>query len=109
MRYLILWLALTLCLIESQGQVTPIEVVFQVDMSNADEVWEVSLVGGSIGGWCTDCNMMTDENGDGIYQITIELLPGSHEYRFANGGTLEVFEPFIGECTTSTPDGAYTN
>ena len=109
MRYLILALALTLCLLQAQGQATPIEVVFRVDMSNTDDVSEVSLVGGSISGWCTDCHIMTDENGDGIYQITIELLPGGHEYRFANGGTLEVFEPFIGECTTTTADGEYTN
>jgi uncharacterized protein (TIGR02145 family) len=109
MRYLLLALTSTMCLLKANGQAEPVEIVFQVDMSNTEIVSEVSITGGSINGWNTDSHILTDENGDGIYQIVLELVPGGHEYRFANGGSLEIFEPFFGGCTVSTADGVITN
>jgi hypothetical protein len=65
-------------------------------------------VSGSFNGWSGTANPMTDGNGDGIYEATVNILPGSHEYKFTmnDWAVQENFSPG-GSCTVTT--GAFTN
>jgi hypothetical protein len=83
-------------------------VTFRVDMSEAGAAGDVNIFGGSINGWNNTATSLTDADGDGIYEVTLELSAGGHEYKFLNNGSEEVFDPLVhGECTLTT--GEYTN
>ena len=78
---------------------------FPVGLSENDTVY----LNGNFNGWCGDCNAMNDDDGDGIWSITMPLEDGSYEYKFTVNGwnTQEEFSEVIDGCTTS--DGTYTN
>jgi uncharacterized surface protein with fasciclin (FAS1) repeats len=61
-------------------------VTFQVDMNNVTEVFTTPEVNGVFNGWCGGCAPMTDANADGVWEITIPLLAGSYQYKFAADG-----------------------
>ena len=85
----------------------PVDVTFQVDMSNEDVV-EGVYMSGTFDGWC-GCTAMSDLDGDGIYTVTIEgVESGGFEWKYLNGGWggEENFEPG-GECTLTSGD--FTN
>ena len=85
-------------------------VTFRVDMSEAAVVGDVNIFGGSINGWSNTATSLTDDDGDGIYEVTLDLPAGGHEYKFINNGSEEIFDPIVhGECTISTSDSIYTN
>ena len=91
-------------------EINPVPVTFRVDMSEQLVVSGVTIFGGSINGWNNTATPMSDDNGDGIYEVTLDLLPGGHEYKFVNSGVEESFDPIVhGECTVTTPDSVYTN
>ena len=88
----------------------PIPVTFRVDMSEQLVISGVTIFGGSINGWNNTATPMSDDDGDGVYEATVELTAGGHEYKFVNSGVEEVFDPIVhGECTVTTPDSVYTN
>lgn len=88
----------------------PIPVTFRVDMSEQIVVSGVTIFGGSINGWNNTATPMTDDDGDGVYEVTLDLTAGGHEYKFVNSGVEEIFDPIVhGECTVTTPDSVYTN
>ena len=90
--------------------ISPVPVTFKVDMSEQLVVSGVTIFGGSINGWDNTATPMADDDGDGIYEVTLDLLPGDHEYKFVNSGVEEVFDPIVhGECTVTTADSVYTN
>ena len=61
------------------------DVTFSVDMKNAmlNEGDVVNLNGSDeLGGWCGGCNVMTDEDGNGVYEITMNLPTNKlYEYK----------------------------
>ena len=63
-------------------------------MSEQLVVSGVTIFGGSINGWDT-ATPLADDDGDGIYEVTLDLLPGGHEYKFVNSGVEEVFDPIV--------------
>jgi hypothetical protein len=86
-----------------------VNVTFQVDMSNYADGYESVNLNGSFNGWCGTCVAMTDDDGDNIYDVTIEIEgDATHEYKFTlDGWTVqEMFEE--GDACTSTIDG-FTN
>ena len=90
--------------------ISPVPVTFKVDMSEQLVVSGVTIFGGSINGWDNTATPLADDDGDGIYEVTLDLLPGGHEYKFVNSGVEEVFDPIVhGECTVTTADSVYTN
>ena len=92
------------------GGTTVDGVLFDVDMSNETVLGGVYVTGGSIDGWCGTCTAMTDGDGDGVYEVVLDLAPGAIEYKFVNGGwgTEEIFDPVTdAACTLTT--GPYTN
>ena len=85
-------------------------VTFRVDMSQSSVTGDVTVFGGSINGWNNTATPLTDDDGDGIYEVTVELDAGGHEYKFVNSGAEEVFDPIVhGACTVTTADSVYTN
>jgi hypothetical protein len=90
-------------------QVDPVNVTFQVDMSQYAEPYAFGgvFVNGSFNGWCGVCNPLTDTGG-GLWSVTLPLNPGTIEYKFTLDGWNYQEEFAGGESCTSTIDG-YTN
>jgi len=59
------------------------DVTFQVDMSNVTDAYTTPEVNGQFNDWCGGCAPMSDEDGDGIYELTVSLEEGTYEYKFA--------------------------
>jgi hypothetical protein len=81
-------------------------VTFQVDMNTEAVTGDVTMFG-SFNGWSFPGELMTDDNGDGIYEYTTELQAGGYEYKFVNSGVEESFPADSLECTLTS--GAFTN
>lgn len=45
------------------------------------------FLAGTMNGWDSAKDRMTDADGDGIYEITVHLAPGSHQYKFVKDGS----------------------
>lgn len=88
----------------------PLDVTFRVDMNEQTVTGPVYVTGSTVDGWCGTCVEMLDDDGDGIYEHTMTLDPGPHEYKFNNGGwagteNLDSMED--AECTLTT--GEFVN
>ncbi|MDA8771623.1 T9SS type A sorting domain-containing protein [Flavobacteriales bacterium] len=85
-----------------------IPVTFRVDMSDQVVISDVTIFGSSVNGWSFPGELMTDDDGDGIYEYSTVLAPGGHEYKFVNSGVDEQFDAEnYTECTLTTGD--FTN
>ena len=89
-------------------QAQPADVTFNVDMSSYGNAYGMVNLNGSFNGWCGGCTAMSDDDGDGVYSVTVTLNPGTYEYKFTLDGwsVQEEFAP--GASCTSTIDG-FTN
>ena len=85
-------------------------VTFQVDMNQYAEPYAFGgvFVNGGFNGWCGGCNPMNDDDADGIWTLTLPLMPGTIEYKFTLDGWNYQEEFAGGESCTSTIDG-FTN
>jgi len=65
----------------------PTPVLFRVDMTLQTVNANGPHVAGSFQGWNPgDANtLMTDPDGDNIYEVTLLLQPGTYQYKFVNG------------------------
>ncbi|MCB0805681.1 MAG: hypothetical protein KDC05_07760 [Bacteroidales bacterium] len=74
----------------------PVDVTFQVDMSNETVSPDGVHVAGSFNNWGTSATQLTDQGG-GIYAVTLTLGEGEyHEFKYLNGnawGTDESVPP----------------
>jgi len=83
-------------------------VTFQVDMGQYAGAFGTVNLNGGFNGWCGSCAEMTDDDGDNIYEITVEGLSGNIEYKFTLDGWTAQEEFAGGEpCTLTT--GEFTN
>ena len=82
MRYSFMLLT-ALFAFSAQGQTT-----FNVDMTCAPEGFTDVFVTGPWCGWCANdvYNTMTDDDGDGIYSVTVADLTGTVEYKYGING-----------------------
>ena len=70
-------------------------VTFQVDMSEAGIAPDdMVYVNGTFNDWCGLCNPMTN-TGNGVWETTIALPPGIHEYKFTTNGWNGLIEGFF--------------
>ena len=85
-----------------------ISATFSVDMSNYKEEFENVCLNGNFNSWCGSCNIMSDDDKDGIYEVTIEVPSGEIEYKFTIDGwnEEETFEKGT-PCTKTTAE--FTN
>ncbi len=66
----------TSCMVATANNIT-----FQADMSPFAEAFTTVFVSGSFNGWSGNANPMTDDDGDGIWETTIQLPTGPHQYK----------------------------
>lgn len=85
-----------------------VERSFSLDMSKYSGDFKTVNLSGTFNNWCGDCALMTDEDGDGIYNVTTKVTEGEIEFKFTldNWGKQEEFE--TGSSGTKTT-GQYTN
>ncbi|MDB2627097.1 lamin tail domain-containing protein [Schleiferiaceae bacterium] len=90
--------------------VTPKNVTFQVDMSNVSTSFTNVYVSGTVNNWSGNSNQLTDADGDGVYEGTLSLMPGSYEYKFTydNWTGQETLDP-VTDATCTLTTGAFTN
>ena len=85
-----------------------VSTTFSVDLSNYKEAFKSVCLNGTFNNWCGACNTMSDDNNDGIYEITLDVPVGNIEYKFTLDGwnAQETFK----EGTACTKTAAeYTN
>ena len=84
-----------------------VDVTFQVDMTGVTG-FTTPEVNGIFNAWCGNCAPMSDANGDGVWDLTISLAPGTYEYKYSfdNWSGQETLVPGS-SCTMTT--GIYTN
>ncbi|MBM3427643.1 MAG: T9SS type A sorting domain-containing protein, partial [Bacteroidetes bacterium] len=83
-------------------------VTFKVNMANVTSSYTQVQLAGSFNGWTPASNPMTDANADGVYETTINLAPGTYEYKFAADGWAIQENLIPGSACTVTNFG-YTN
>lgn len=83
-------------------------VTFNVDLSEYTGTFNTVNLNGGFNGWCGGCAPMADEDGDGVYTLTVDLASGTHEYKFTLDGWNAQEEFTEGDACTSTIDG-FTN
>jgi 1,4-alpha-glucan branching enzyme len=93
---------------ECGSTATPVDVTFQVDMSQYIGSFTTPEVNGTFNNWCVGCAPMSDANGDNKWEITIPLIPGTYEYKFAYDSWLGQENLVDGSTCTITTDG-FTN
>ena len=88
----------TSCMVASANNIT-----FQADMNDYTDAFTVAYVAGSFNGWSADANPMTDADGDGIWEATLQLPTGPHEYKIQldTWAVQEEFEAGL-DCTMET-------
>ena len=89
---------------------TPVNVTFQSDRSNSP-TFTTAYISGTMNGWSGDANQMTDADGDGVYDVTLSLLPGSYEFKFTadNWAVQENFDPTTADSVCTLTTGSFTN
>ena len=66
--------------------VSPTQVTFRVDMTTQETVSVNGVhVAGSFQGWNPSGNPLSDDDGDGIWEVTLGLAPGDIQFKFING------------------------
>ena len=95
---------------------TTYDVTFSVDMSNYPGGGlvdgDIVYLNGTFVGWCGDCTPMSDDDGDGIWTVTVALEDGDYEYKFTvNGWNAQETWPADGtpDCAENTDDGQFEN
>jgi beta-glucanase (GH16 family) len=83
-------------------------VTFQVDMSNVTTPFTTPEVNGTFNNWCGNCAQMTDNNGDNIFDVTIQLGNGNYEYKYSTDNWSGQEDLPVGSSCTTTNFG-YTN
>ncbi|MFM2227687.1 MAG: hypothetical protein RL664_1030 [Bacteroidota bacterium] len=88
---------------------TPVDVTFKLDMQ-----YELGLgftipeINGSFNNWCGGCAPMSDADGDNVWEITIPLIPGTYEYKFAYDNWAGQ-EAMVEGSTCTITTGGFTN
>lgn len=86
-------------------------VTFKVDMTGyTGTITTGAFVNGTWNGWCGNCNPLTDADNDGVWEVTLPIPAGEHEFKFTVDGwnDQEMFSQ--GDpCTLTDPSGQFTN
>jgi hypothetical protein len=89
---------------------SPVNVTFRSDRTNSPSFTDAYL-SGTMNGWSGDATAMTDADGDGVYEVTVSLLPGAYEWKFTadNWAVQEAFDPATSDSVCTITQGAFTN
>ena len=80
-------------------------VLFRLDMSEYAGTYGTVNLNGSFNGWCGACAVMTDDDGDMVFELPVDLPGGTVEYKFTLDGWTAQEEFMDGDPCTSTIDG----
>ncbi len=85
-------------------------VTFKVDMNQYAGLGDQTVtLNGSFNGWCGECTPMSDDDADGVWEVTVKLgTEKTYEYKFTIGDWAAQEEFTEGTSCTSTIDG-FTN
>ena len=84
---------------ECPSDQVPVNITFQVDMNFENVSADGVHVAGAFQGWDPAATELLDDDGDGIYAVTLELMSGDHhEYKFVNGNAWGSDESVSGDC-----------
>ena len=86
---------------------TPVNVTFKVDMTQQTG-FTTPYVSGTFNNWSGNANPMTDANADGVWEATIAIAPGTHEYKFSKDNWAGSEQLASGTTCTIT-SGGFTN
>lgn len=87
-------------------EVTEVDVTFQLNFNDYAGAATTPELNGTFNGWCGDCNAMTDEDNDGVYQVTVALAVGETvEYKFSADAWTDEETLIEGSSCTVTSDG----
>ena len=89
----------------------PVNVTFRVDMKQKEIATSGVFMGASFDNW-TGGLQMQDTDNDSIYELTVQLAPGTYEWRFINGANWadpEEFDPESSDSTCTIPAGNVAN
>ena len=82
------------------------QITFQVDMTNevisaqgVHIAGDFQSIAGLGGNWSPSSTEVMDDNGDGIYSITVLIPNNTYEYKFINGNAWGMDESPPGECS----------
>ncbi|MFK7905943.1 MAG: T9SS type A sorting domain-containing protein, partial [Chitinophagales bacterium] len=84
-----------------------VDVGFAVDMNGYEGDFSTVHASGSFNDYCVDCDVLSDNNGDGIYTATISVPTGNMEYHYLVDGVAESF-PRGSECGAVGSDSRNT-
>jgi hypothetical protein len=90
------------------GMPTTADVTFKVDMDGYTGSYTTVNLNGVFNGWCGSCAEMTDDDGDNVYELTVNVSTGTIEYKFTVDGWTDQEMFTEGDPCTSTIDG-FTN
>ncbi len=85
-------------------------ITFEVNTNPIAGTFTQPYLSGNFNSWSGDANPMDDADGDGIYSLTLDLLPGNYEYKFTfDNWALQ--EEFVGgeDCTITDASGDFVN
>jgi 1,4-alpha-glucan branching enzyme len=85
------------------------DVTFQVDMNNVTEAFTTPEVNGTFNGWCGACAPMTDTDADGIWELTLSLEAGTHQFKYAYDNWANGGESLTPGSSCTVTDGGFTN
>lgn len=83
-------------------------VTFQVDMNQYTGSFTTPEVNGDFNGWCGNCNVMSDSNSDGIWEVTLPLTADSIEFKYSHDSWAGQESLTPGSACTKTTSG-FTN
>ncbi len=83
-------------------------VTFKVDLSQVTSAYTTPTVNGTFNGWSGTANPLTDANGDGIWETTLQLAAGSYEYKFA-ADNWSISENLIAGSSCTVTNSGFTN
>ena len=86
-----------------------VDITFKVDMSQNLDPFNTPELNSTFNNWCGNCNPLTDDNGDDIWELTVSLSPGDTiEYKFsADNWTFQETLDSNESCTNGLPN--FTN
>ena len=88
-------------------QASAFNVTFRVDMNNMNG-FNTPELNGTFNNWCGNCAPMSDANGDGIWEITVQLDGGYYEYKFSHDNWTGQ-EMLIAGTNCTVTNGQFTN
>jgi len=55
---------------------------FTIDMNDYTDPFTTLNVAGEWNGFCADCNLLSDDDSDGVWTVTLPIAAGSYSYKF---------------------------